>query len=181
MNDKEKNKAFNAARREVLKQRTAIQANTRDEIVRLLKVAQAQIAATLAGQPSDYQLWSLPKLQAEINRVLAEFGEKGASFIGTAAGTAWQAGQDLIDKPLDAGGIRIAAMIPHLDTNQLMAMRTFMADRIKDIGVQAANKINSALGLVVIGAPSSISMTQLRGQLFSMSSLPRSAVNEAIG
>lgn len=154
MTDKEKNKAFNAARREVLKQRSAIQADTRAEIVRLLKVALDQIAITLAGQPSDYQLWALPKLQAEINRVLAEFGERGAAVIGTAAGTAWQAGQDLIDKPLDAGGIRIAPMVPHLDTRQLMAMRTFMTDRIKDIGVQAANKINSALGLVVIGAQS---------------------------
>lgn len=155
MTEQEKKKAFNAAVKAGLKQRTAIQINTRDEIVRLLKQAQKQISITLANQPSEYQRWSLPDLQFEITRMLKEFGEAGAAVIGTAAGTSWQAGKDLTDKPLEAANAaNIIAAMPHLDTQQLNAMRAFMTDRIKDIGVQAANKINSELGLVVIGAQS---------------------------
>jgi hypothetical protein len=152
MTEQDKKKAFNAAVKAGLKQRTAIQINTHAEIVRLLKQAQEQISITLANQPSEYQRWSLPDLQFEITRMLKEFGDAGAATIGTAAGTSWQAGIDLIDKPLEAASIK--AVMPHLDTQQLNAMRAFMTDRIKDIGVQAANKINSELGLVVIGAQS---------------------------
>lgn len=154
MTDKERDKAFKAATRDALKQRTRIQTDTRDEIVRLLKLAQTQIATTLAGQPSDYQRWNLTNLSKEINRVLAEFGEAGAATISTAAGVMHQAGQELIDKPLAAGGISLSGVAPVLDVTQLNAMRSFMSDRIKDIGVQAANKINTQLGLVVIGAQS---------------------------
>lgn len=155
MTGQEKKKAFNAAVKAGLKQRTAIQINTRDEIVRLLKQAQEQISITLANQPSDYQRWSLPDLQFEINRMLKEFGEAGAVVIGSAAGESWQAGKDLMDKPLEAASMaQVIAAMPHLDAQQLNAMRAFMTDRIKDIGVQGANKINSELGLVVIGAQS---------------------------
>lgn len=155
MTEQEKKKAFDAAVKAGLKQRTAIQINTRDEIVRLLKQAQEQISITLANQPSEYQRWSLPDLQFEINRMLKDFGEAGATVIGTAAGESWQAGKDLIDKPYEAANAAsVVAAMPHLDTQQLNAMRAFMTDRIKDIGVQAANKINSELGLVVIGAQS---------------------------
>ncbi|TAK47017.1 MAG: hypothetical protein EPO23_13105, partial [Xanthobacteraceae bacterium] len=65
-------------------------------------------------------------------------------------------------------GIRVAAALPHLDTRQLTAMRAFMTDRIKDIGLAAANKINAELGLVVIGAqtPSDAigSLTRILGE-----------------
>ncbi|MDO8933473.1 MAG: phage minor head protein, partial [Rhodocyclaceae bacterium] len=60
--------------------------------------------------------------------------------------------QALIDAPLLAAGFRIDGMVPLLDTRQLVAMRAFMTDRIKNIGLQAANKINTELGLVVLGA-----------------------------
>lgn len=153
MTEQEKKKAFDAAIKAGLKGKTRIQTNTRDEIVRLLKVAQAQIILTLQNQPSDYQRWSLPDLQFEINRMLKEFGEAGANTIGSAAGESWQSGLDLVDKPLASASI--VAALPHLDAGQLNAMRAFMTDRIKDIGVQGANKINSELGLVVIGAQSS--------------------------
>lgn len=164
MDSKDKQKAFNAAVKAGIKQKTAIQANTHAEIVRLLKHAQDNIAAVLAAQPSDYQRWALVDLQFEITRILKEFGESGAAVIGTAAGESWQAGQDLLDKPLSAiGGSSVVASLPRINTRQLTAMREFMTDRIKDIGVQSANKINSQLGLVVIGAQSpGDAVTQVR-------------------
>ncbi|MFZ5530302.1 MAG: hypothetical protein ACOY4U_04530 [Pseudomonadota bacterium] len=152
MNDSEKKKAFSQARREALKGRTAILRDTHAEIMRLLKLAQAEIAAVLAGQPSDYQLWMLPQISKEISVVMARFGDAGAATLSTASGKAWQAGQGLIDVPLAAAGFALAGVAPSIDTRQLLAMRAFMTDRIKDVGVAAANKINSELGLVVIGA-----------------------------
>jgi hypothetical protein len=138
-----------------VKGRTAILRTTREEIIRLLKLAQEQIAVILASQPSDYQRWYLPQLQREINRVLASFGEQGAAVISTAAGNAWQAGQELIDKPLHAtGSAQIVSGMPRIDTQHLDAMRAFMTERIKNISLDAANRINSELGLVIIGAQS---------------------------
>jgi len=152
--NQERDRAFRAAAAASVKGRTALLRNTRDEIVRLLKLAQQQIATILAGQPTDYQLWSLPQLSKEISRVLATFGEQGSSVISTAAGSAWQAGIDLVDKPLEAAGVRIAATLGTPDTGQLMAMRAFMTGRIANISTVSADAINSELGLVVIGAQS---------------------------
>lgn len=154
MTDKERKKAFQQARKEELKQRTAILADTRAEVIRLLDVARVQIAATLASSPTEYQSWYLPQLQAEIQRVLAEFGSQAGGVVAAEASGAWEAGKNLIDNPLQAAGIRLAGMVPSIDTRQLVAMRSFMTDRIKDVAIEAANKINAELGLVMIGANS---------------------------
>lgn len=138
----------------VLSGRTAIQRDARAEIVRLLNDALTRINATLAAQPSDYQLWQLAQLQREVRQTLADLGEQAAAGISDAAGRSWTAGQALIDSPLAAGGVQVAGLAPAIDTRQLFAMRAFMADRIKDVTLSAANKINSELGLVVIGAQS---------------------------
>lgn len=146
---------FRKARAAVVRGRTELLVDTNKEIVRLLKEADARIRAILAGQPTDYQQWALPRLQREIQQTLAQFGESAASEISTAAGKAWQLGQDLVDKPLDAGGfhvLRATIALQALDVRQLQAMRAFMTDRIKNIALEDANKINAELGLVVIGA-----------------------------
>ncbi len=154
MTEEDQQKAFRIELVAVLKKRTAIMVATRDEIVRLLKAAQERIVIILASQPSDYQLWSLSRLKAEIVRILTEFGESGAATVSKAADAAWLAGQDLVEKPLAAGGIRIAAVLPRLDVRQLEAMRTFMTDRMRNVAADAAGRINSELGLVLVGAQS---------------------------
>lgn len=158
----DRDKAFRRARLEVMRARTRIQRDTRGEIVRLLRTGLERVSATLAAQPSDYQLWQLSQLQREIRQTLAEIGEEGASRISRGAGEAWEAGQALIDRPLATGGIRIAGLAPEIDPRQLFAMRSFMTDRIRDVTLSAANQINSELGLVVIGAqPSAEAITKI--------------------
>lgn len=148
-------RAARTAQRKILAERTAFMRATRDRIVALLNHALAEIKTTLAGAPSDYQLWSLPQLAAEIRQTLEAFGKDAGAEMATAAGKAWEAGASIVERPIEAaGGARIVAELPHLDTRQLLAMRAFMVDRIKDIGVQAANRISNELGLVVIGAQS---------------------------
>lgn len=143
---------FRKVRGEIIRGRTALLTDTRAEIVRYLKDALDQINAILAGQPTDYQQWSLPRLAKEIQQALGQFGEQAAAQISTRAGEAWQLGQDVIDQPLLAGGVRVEAALGAIDVRQLQAMRAFMTDRIANIGLDAANKINAELGLVVIGA-----------------------------
>lgn len=147
-----KAKDFRAEREKRLQARNRLIADTRGEILRMLETAGQRVAGVLAGQPSEADLWLLPQLQREIEQAMREFGDTAAARVSTAAGAAWEAGQALIDAPLAAGGIAVAASVPHLDARQLTAMRAFMTDRIKDIGVQAVNKINTELGLTVMGA-----------------------------
>lgn len=170
MTPAERQRLFDRARAAVVRGRTDLMRMTRDDLVKLLKAAERLIKETLASAPTDFELWNLPRLGAEVKRVLAEFGEKGGAQVSGAAGEAWQLGLDLVDKPLAAAlpEARIAS-IPHmLSTSQLVAMRAFMVDRIKDIGVQAANKITAELGLVAIGAQSPSSaitrVTQILGE-----------------
>lgn len=152
MTDAERERAFRAALREVTRGNTDLQRHTRDEIVKMLKEALARVEATLAAAPTDYQQWSLPRLVAEIRQILTEFGETAAAQISTAAGSAWTLGADAVERPLEAAGMQIRAVLPSLSVRQLLAMRAFATDRIKDISVQAMNKINTELGLVVIGS-----------------------------
>ena len=154
MNDKERNKAFRDERTKVIKGKLAIQRDTLKEIDRLLKLAATQVSATLAATPTDFQAWNLPQLQNAINTALADIGLLSAQEVSGASNEIWQQGIDLIDKPVAAAGVEISAVLPAIDTRQLIAMRTFMTGKMKDISNTVANSVNSELGLVAIGAKS---------------------------
>lgn len=138
-------KAAQAARKRLMER-------TRSELVALLKDARAQTVLVLAGAPSDYQQWRATALQAEIDRVLAELGRASGDVLSAAATAAWNGGAASIDDPLAAAGF--PAAIVQLDTTQLMAMRTFMVDRIDDIAEKAASIVRRELGLAMIGSQS---------------------------
>jgi len=150
--DAERNRKFLAERRRQLKSRTRIQRDTQKEITRLLKTAEKRAREALAAAPSDWEQFYLPQLQRSVNQALGEFGQQASGVISTATGTSWQAGINLVDQPIAAGGIRLDALLPSINTGQLQAMRTFTTDRMADVGLRTANKINSELGLVAIGA-----------------------------
>lgn len=154
MTPRERDAAFRSAQLDVLKLRTQIQRGAASEIAKLLQTALAEIKTTLASQPSDYQRWQLPQLKRAVEQALDEFEHGAVSTLGTAAGRSWEAGQSLVDEPLDAGGLRIAATLPAIDNGQLLAMRHFMVDRIADISATTATRIAGELGLVTIGAQS---------------------------
>lgn len=147
-------KAFRSARLDVLKLRTQIQRGAAGEITALLKSVLGDIRILLAAQPSDYARWQLPQLKRSIEQALDEFERGGARALSDGARNSFAAGQSLVDAPIEAGGVRIAAVLPELDTAQLAAMRTFMIDRIQDISNATANRIAGQLGLVTIGAQS---------------------------
>jgi len=152
MNNNERNKKFKKERTQRLRARTRIQRDTYNEIQSILKQAEDQVLLALRNVPTEWQAYMLPQLQQSIKQAMQNVSAEAAVKISAGANEAWQAGIDLIDKPIEAGGVRIAAILPGIETQQLLAMRTFMTDRIKDVGMALANKLNVELGLVAIGA-----------------------------
>lgn len=147
-------KDFDREVRRQLKHRARIVRGTEAEVRALLARALERVLGILADQPTDYQLWSLPRLTQEIARVAAELGDGATAAAAEAARASWTAGTQLVSEPLGAAGLARVALTPHIDTRQLQAMQHFMTDRMRDVSLKAANAINGELGLVVIGAQS---------------------------
>ncbi len=134
-----------------------IQQDTAREVRRLLRRAERDIRATLAGMPSEYDAFVLPRLQASIHLTLDRMGAQAGAATATGAARAWDAGIVLVDGPLDAAlgldlpGFRLAAELPTVDPRQLAAMRAFLTDKMTGISTALADRINTELGLVAIG------------------------------
>lgn len=146
---------FDAERKRQMKRLPAIQADTAKEVGRLLAEATTEIQAILNAAPSDYQAWSLPTLKQSISRAGAELAGDMAGAGREAADRLWSAGVDLLDEPVQvAFGQSLTGLLGEVDTRQLMAMRSFLTDKMKDVATDTVNRINSELGLVMIGARS---------------------------
>jgi hypothetical protein len=147
-----------------------LEADAGKEVVAILRQAQKDIRATLAGAPSDFSSAVLPKLHGEIDDQLKRLGARLGRRLADHAGTAWEQGRDMVDAPLQAGGIHVRAVLPMLDSRQIDAMKTFLVHRGEDIGAEAARRIKAELGLVLIGTRSHAdAVTNITGLLQSSS------------
>ncbi len=153
--DDKKNGRFKKEMKRQRKRKAAIQKEAETDSRTILKRALSDIKETLANSPTEWDIWYLSQVEDNIKNVLKETGDKLAQSASGQIGTAWQAGQDLIDLPLAAGGIQIHAVVPEIDTKQLAAMRSFLTGKMRSISSELATKINSELGLVLIGAQDS--------------------------
>lgn len=146
---------FDAERKRQMKRLPAIQEDTFAEVGRLLDQASDEIQGVLNSAPTDYQSWSLPNLQQSIGRAGAALAEDMAAAGRDAADRGWRAGVDLIDEPVRVAFAQsLSALLGEVDTRQLMAMRSFLTAKMKDVATETINRINSELGLVMIGARS---------------------------
>lgn len=145
-------KAYQAELLARLRARARTMLATEHEVQGLLAAALKDVQAKLAAQPSDYQRWQLPQLQQQIEAILAGAAAGTSNRVDRAMRDAWQHGEDLVDKPLAAGGVNVALKLPAMDTGMLKALRTFTADRIKDVSAEALTSIKRSLGLVSIGS-----------------------------
>ncbi|GBG03907.1 hypothetical protein AZSI13_32340 [Azospira sp. I13] len=143
-------KEFSQAQKAALQERATLIAATQEEIASLLEVAYERIALVLAGAPTDYQQWHLEQLQRQVAQAITELGAAAGTALSEKTTAAWHAGVGLIDKPLAAAGVSV--QLPYMDTRLLVAIRSFGVERIKDMAVQAGQKINQELGLAMIGA-----------------------------
>lgn len=131
------------------RERTRIVNDTTAEIGRILQQAAARIVAIMANQPTDYQRWYLPQLMAEIERVLRENGADAGRLAADAQDATAAAGTGLIDGALAAAQIRV--LVPRIASTQLLAMKSFLTEKIRGVTLAAANDINTRLGLVTLG------------------------------
>ena len=152
MTDGERNKRFRKERgRQAFRQNEAFRA-TAAEVTRILAAAADIIRAELAAGASEFQAWQLPNIQQNIDRALAQVGEELAAAGGGGAARAHEIGIDLVDRPLAAGGVRVSAVLPEVDVRQLMAIRSFMTERLRDVAAEVASKVRSEIGLAMVGA-----------------------------
>jgi hypothetical protein len=164
------------ARRTVVATQTALARDTRAEVVRQLEEALQQIVATLALQAPDAQDWRLVELQREIRRALDEFARDANAAIGPALARAVDNGTALVDRPLVAGGFAIEAIAPRINLRALDAMRAFATDKIRSITLAAADRINTQLGLAVMGAQSIFGTTKAVQKILGESTRNRASV-----
>ena len=158
---------FIAERERQLREAMAIRRDTYNEVVRLLRQAESDIIALLQSSPTEYQAFQLPRLLRQIRAALADIGPGASDTLRRAADASWRAGISLVDAPLAAGGVRVAAMLPALSLEQLAAMRNFMTDRIRDIPIKLANEIADHLALTIIGSQSVGDTTATIARLFT--------------
>lgn len=129
--------------------RTRLIRDAQAEIERLLHAAGEQAAAVLAGAPSDYQLWRLQHLRAEIRRVLTDVAPKAADAAEAALIQSWALGAAAIDGVMAAPAL--TAAMPAIDRGQLDAMRAFTTDKISGATLDAMDRISDQLALTMIG------------------------------
>ena len=158
--DRERERKLKAERSRRARALPRIQRETAAEVARLLKQAETTIRVTLANAPTDYQAWVLPQLQASVRGALHTLGTGAGESLSDGAARAFDAGIDTVDAPLNAAlslddpDFRIAALLPQVDTAQLIAMRSFLTHKMADVSVTLANRINAELGLTIIGTRS---------------------------
>lgn len=142
-----------AAQAAALRDQTRLQRDTRAEILAQLREALNQVTLAIAAQPDEAVRWRLVDLQREIRRAMDEFATDARGIAGNASVASWAQGQALTDLTLAGGGWSIEGL-QALDTRQLDAMRVFLTDKIRAISLEAADKINTQLGLSVMGVQS---------------------------
>lgn len=147
------NKTFEAERKKQLKRFTDSVRRTNADIDDFLKKARLEIKIRLAEAPSDYQTWALTNVQKDIERVAEELKSELQSAGTAGFDTAINIGAAVVDEPLkSAFNYDLNARVQMASTEQIKAMRSFLTDRLADVGEQAKKKINEQLGLCLIGA-----------------------------
>lgn len=153
MTPEQRERAFKAELARQAKRLSRIQRDTVAEILAQLRAAEAKIAAELAKVGTTaVRRAKLQQLRAAVAAAMRTFERAAATTATRAADIAWTAGVELALGPLQAAGLAIA---PTINPRALVAMREFLTGRIADITLTSVNRINAALGEVLIGVATS--------------------------
>lgn len=147
---------FERARDAELRKLAAANRQTLADVRGILQATSKEIEAILAAQPSDYQRWRLPQLQRSIGRSLEELTLSLSEKAAESSAASWRAGVDLLDNPMAAAGVRLSAVLGEVDNRSLLAIRSFMTERLSNVSAGIARRVNGELAQVITGfkAPS---------------------------
>lgn len=130
----------------------AIRAETVQEILRILRAAEAALVKRLRD-PSERMESSLLRQRDAVRDAIARFEADATDAVGRGLDRAWAAGVDLLTRPMEAIGVDLRPAL-RIDDRALRALRNLTTDQIKDISLQAVNRINATLGEVLVGTRS---------------------------
>ncbi|MGE0446083.1 MAG: hypothetical protein AB7P99_12720 [Vicinamibacterales bacterium] len=167
--------ALEAALRERLRERAGTLLATDQRVIAELKGAREQILQVLAGQPADWERWQLTQVLQQLEEILDAATGRAAIAADSGLRTAWQQGEDFIDKPLAAAGANVELQLPTLDAGVLQQLRRFTALRLKDVGREASRKIGNQLSLVTLGAQTPFKAIQSVQQVLGAESAQRAS------
>lgn len=136
--------------REAIELRTRLIIDTDAEIAAILRAALLRIQTLLINQPGAAEQWRLTQLDAEIRRILTAAGADAALTVSQQHSAAAAAGTAAVDGAIAAASVRL--VLPRISSLQLEAMREFTTTKISGIGLEAANRVNTQLGLAMVGA-----------------------------
>lgn len=166
MTNRQRRAAFNKEIKRILKEYGALRAGTLTQLNALFNNARDRINLTLRRAPSDYALWLLPQLEAQISAIMAGISAQATQAVQAALSSAWANGELLIDSPMAAAGVSISSVAPSIDTRQLLAIQHVTTKKIAGITLELTNKINTQLGLVVMGVqPPATALTAITNLL----------------
>lgn len=158
-------KAAKAALAQVLRQRVALWADLDAELSRLVDLALAQIVSLLAGAPSDYQQWVLPRLSQGVQRLADELAVTAGTRAADGLRQAWAMGERAVQAPVAAASaaerLQPGAPLPSLgvslgapDLRQLRALQAVNTHQISGATSDLVNAVNRELGQVLLGTRS---------------------------
>lgn len=173
----ERRRRFDRERRRQFRAGIRLIADTEAEIKAVLLRARDTIMAELASQSaSEFTVFRLQLLQRSVRDTLAIVERDGAAALDRGIVASWTSGVELVDRPLRSAGLDIAPQLAQVDGRVLLAMRTFLTDRMKSVSTDMVNNVNLELGQALTGAVTPFQAAQKVASIVGEGGLKRALV-----
>lgn len=148
MNAREK--AYNAKLEALIKSTGKLTDAEIKKVLDLLAASRTEVAARIAE--TEWQVHRLPELKRAIDSAIDTFTRQMGQAQTGILSNIWEAGIDMIDGPLRAGGIGGAAMLPELSRATLEIMQGYSLDLIGGLTGDLRKKVSAELTNGLLGA-----------------------------
>jgi hypothetical protein len=174
---KERRRRFESETRRRFRAAIRIQADTAAEVRAVLIRARDAIVAELAsGTASEFTVFRLQLLQRSIRETLAAVERDGAAALDRGIVASWAAGIDQVDAPLRAAGVNVTPQLAQVDGRVLLAMRSFLTDRMRSVSADMVNKVNGELAQALTGVVTPFQTAQKIASIVGEGGLKRALV-----
>ncbi|MGO1078331.1 hypothetical protein [Inquilinus sp. CA228] len=137
---------------ELIRELKTLEAEATGDVRATLEAAEVEIVRRMAAGPSEWDATRLSRLRTEIAEILRDAGAELGAAQAEHLDSGFQAGTEIVDRPVErAIGVRLDGLLNSPDKRQLLAMKSFMTDRMQGITADTVVGINGQLGLVLAG------------------------------
>lgn len=121
------------------------------QVMAILRDCRHRVASAIVSA-EGFEMVHLDNIMGNVNRAFAEFTNKYNGIMLEGGLSSWEMGANLIDEPLKAAGMEMAASaMPVMGELDLAILQGFSADLISDLNANALAKINTTLQLGILG------------------------------